>query len=146
MRWLLLAVVVVASLVAGCGDSGTTRAETRVEYYRHDPLTKPVDIGLALGDPPDTDRHHDEDTLLPVRSGRDDVRLVYWFEVPAGSDRDALLDLATIELVERGWDLVVETHDVRMLTASQGTDDLRTTIVMPESDSARLVQEIRIGH
>ena len=146
MSWRLLVAVVVVSLLAGCGDAGTTRAETSVEHYRHDPLTRPIEIGLTLGDPPDTDRRPEGDTPPPGRPGQDHVRLVYWFEVPEGADRDVLLDLAATELVERGWDLVVTTHDVRMLTTRQSTDDLRATIIMADPDSARLVQEIRIGH
>lgn len=146
---LVLASAVVALLMAGCGDAdGTGRAETRLAQYRYDPLTSPVDIGLMFGDPPDTKPagRSDEHTPPPGRPGHDDLHLVYWFEVPEGSDRDALLDLAAAELVERGWDLIVATNDVRMLTTSPGTDDLRTTIIMPAPDSDRLVQEIRIRH
>ncbi len=145
----LLASAVAALLLAGCGYAdGAGRAETRLAQYRHDPLTSPVDIGLTLSDPPDPEPRErtGAHTPPPGRPGQDDLRLVYWFEVPEGSDRDVLLELAATKLVERGWDLIVATNDVRMLTTSPGTDDLRATIIMPAPDSDHIVQEIRIRH
>lgn len=134
-------------LLAGCGDAdGTGRAEMQLAEYRNDPLTSPIDIGLTLSVPPNPGdaRRPDEDTPPPGRPGEDHARIEYWFEVPEGSDRDVLLALAADELVARGWELVVANDEIRVLTSHPSTDNLRATIVMPDSDSDRLVQEIRI--
>ncbi len=145
----ILAAVVTALLLAACGDvDGTERAETRLTQYRHDPLTSPVDIGLTMSDPPDDEieQRPELDTPPPGGPGHDDLQITYWFEVPAGSDREALLDLAATDLIERGWELLVANDEIRMLTSSPSTDDLRATIILDEPGGDRLVQEIRIQH
>lgn len=136
----------VAVLLTGCADAvDPTQATTQVEPYRTDPLLAPVDIGLALVDQPaslDDGRHVEGDSH--GRLDRADLRFAYRFEVPVGSDREALLDDAATELVGRGWTLDVTGTDVRVLSIRDHREDLRTTIVMPTADSEWLVQEIRV--
>ena len=143
----LIACLTLALFMAGCSDAHSTeRAQTQLAQYRNDPLTAPVDLGLSLSDPPDLAglARPDRDNPPTGAPGQHDQQIVYWFAVPEGSDRDTLLDLAASELEERGWELIVTTEEVRVLTATPSTDNLRTTVIMPDPNSAHLAQEIRI--
>lgn len=149
-----LALTAATSLGGGCGAQSqadvTERGSEELVRYARDPLVAPVSIGLEQAEPasetPAGDRDNDEDDRH-IRFDADHYRpsrIEYWFNVPEGSDRHQLLSAAQDELVERGWELVIDRPDMRLLKADPGVDHLETVLVMPAEDSDRLLQEVKI--
>jgi hypothetical protein len=138
--------------VGACGgassQSAPDRATLDVARYKNDPLTAPVDIGLARGGPPvaaPAGRRPTDDR--PFRHARVPPSTIsYWFVVPPGSDRQRILGDAAAQLEGRGWRLEVSTDDRRVLASDPGTDHLRINLVVPEPTSERLLQEVVILH
>lgn len=149
-----LALTAVVLLGGGCGAPSsadvTERGAEELVRYARDPLVAPVAIGLEQAEPasetPAGDYDSDEDDRH-IRFDSDHhrpTRIEYWFTVPEGSDRQQLLSAAQDELVERGWELVIDRPDMRLLKTDPGVDHLETVLVMPEEDSDRLLQEVKI--
>ena len=153
-RCRMVAIVLGATLspmIVACGDESdstiASRGEQELAQYVNDPLTAPIEIRLEqAGEPahsPAEPRGPDPDDG-PRGRGYEPTHIEYWFGVPAESNRADLLDAGVAQLIGRGWDLVVDGDDVKVLTLQNGRDHLKTTLVMPREDSDRLLQEITV--
>lgn len=148
---MVLVTLLVAMLaVTACSDESNEqvadRGQAEIARYNRDPLTAPVDIGLTLREEPNERPAEERQEAHPGfdAPGHHPTRIEYWFAVPDGGDRAVLLDAATEELAERGWELVVARDDLRVLTADPGVDHLKVVLVMPEPTSEFLLQEITV--